>query len=202
MKGENIYFDSIFCEEEITKGVKSKIYKGRLTYKPLACPCCGIKNKKYSIVKNGFITSRIKWLSVAHYPTYLLLNKQRFLCRLCHSSFLAESLEIDKHCFIANRVKQSIGMELSDAISLKDLSKRHFVSPITINRVLNSLGKKLSNSFTDSPQSLCFDEFTSVKNKQGKYSFIYLDSVSHKIIDILPETDIMDYLLSLNQELT
>ena len=30
-------------------------------------------------------------------------------------------------------------------------------------------------------------EFTAVKNKQGKYSFIYSDSVSHQIIDILPD---------------
>lgn len=128
---------------------------------------------------------------MAHYPTYLLLKKQRFLCRYCHSSFLAESIEISKHCFIANRVKQSIGIELSDAISLKDLSKRHFVSPATINRVLNTLGKELSNTFTYLPQNLCFDEFTSVKNQQGKYSFIYSDSISHKIIDILSDNKIL-----------
>ena len=153
LKDKNIYFDSIFCEEKIIKGVRSKLFKGVLTYNPSACHCCGIKNENYSVVKNGFISSRIKWLSMAHYPTYLLLKKQRFLCRHCHSSFLAESLEISKHCFIANRVKQSIGIELSDAISLKDLSKRHFVSPTTINRVLNTLGKELSNKFTHLPQN-------------------------------------------------
>ena len=119
--------------------------------------------------------------------TYQSIKKQRFVCRECHTSFIAESLEIDKHCFIAKRVKQSIGMELSDAISLKDLSKRHFVSTTTISRILNLFGKKLSNKFTDLPQHLCFDEFTSVKNSQGKYSFIYADSLSHKIIDILPD---------------
>ncbi|AQP53162.1 hypothetical protein CBF34_07630 [Vagococcus penaei] len=54
LKDTNIYFDSIFCEENVIKGVKSKIFKGTLTYKPLACPCCGIKNEDYSIVKNGF----------------------------------------------------------------------------------------------------------------------------------------------------
>ncbi|RHH67601.1 transposase family protein [Vagococcus sp. AM17-17] len=43
------------------------------------------------------MSSLIKWISVAHYPTYLLLNKQRILCRECHTSFLAESLENDKH---------------------------------------------------------------------------------------------------------
>ncbi|MDT2747965.1 ISL3 family transposase [Vagococcus fluvialis] len=191
LKDKNIYFDSIFCEEKMIKGVRSKLFKGVLTYNPSACPCCGIKNENYSVVKNGFISSRIKWLSMAHYPTYLLLKKQRFLCRHCHSSFLAESLEISKYCFIANRVKQSIGIELSNAISLKDLSKRHFVSPTTINRVLNTLGKELSNTFTHLPQNLCFDEFTSIKNQQGKYSFIYSDSVSHKIIDILSDNKIL-----------
>ena len=135
LKDKNISFDSIFCEERLINGVRSKVYNGLLTYKPLACPCCGIKNEHYSIVKNGFLSSRVKWLSTAHYPTYILLKKQRFLCRHCHFSFLAESPEIDKHCFIAKRVKQSIGIELADAISLKDLAKRHFVSTTTINRV-------------------------------------------------------------------
>ena len=185
LKDKNIYFDSIFCEEQLIKGIRSKIYKGILTYTPSACPCCGIKNEQFSIVKNGFISSRIKWLSVAHYPTYLLLKKQRFLCRHCDSSFLAESSEIEKHCFIAKRVKQSILIELSDAISFKDLAKRHFVSSTTINRILVSGGKDLSNQFLYLPQNLCFDEFTSVKNNSGKYSFIYSDSSTHQIIDIL-----------------
>ncbi|EHU9665861.1 ISL3 family transposase, partial [Enterococcus faecalis] len=185
LKDKNISFDSNFCEEQLIKGVKSKVYKGILTYNPSACPCCGIKNEQFAIVKNGFMSSRIKWLSVAHYPTYILLKKQRFLCRHCHSSFLAESSEIEKHCFIAKRVKQSILVELSDAISFKDLSKRHFVSPTTINRVLVSGGRDLSNRFLQLPQNLCFDEFTSVKNNSGKYSFIYSDSATHEIIDIL-----------------
>lgn len=47
-------------------------------------------------------------------------------------------------------------MDLSDSLSLKDLPKRHFI----INRALNSLDKELSN------------EFTSIDNKQGTYSFI------------------------------
>ena len=185
LKDKNIYFDSIFCEEQLIKGVRSKVYKGILTYNPSACPCCGVKNEQFSIVKNGFISSRVKWLSVAHYPTYLLLKKQRFLCRHCDSSFLAKSSEIDKHCFISKRVKQSILIELGDAISFKDLAKRHFVSPTTINRILVSGGKDVSNQFLHLPQNLCFDEFTSVKNNSGRYSFIYSDSSTHKIIDIL-----------------
>ncbi|WP_438730105.1 transposase family protein [Enterococcus sp. DIV1314a] len=90
-----------------------------MTYRPKACPCCGVVNFDYSIVKNGFILSKVKWISHTHYPTYLFLRKQRFLCRECQSSFLAESLEIEKHCFISRRVKQSVLFELSDATSHK-----------------------------------------------------------------------------------
>ena len=88
-------------------------------------------------------------------PDLYFTKKTKISLSSCHSSFLAESSEIEKHCFIAKRVKQSILVELSDAISFKDLSKRHFVSPTTINRVLVSGGRDLSNRFLQLPQNLC-----------------------------------------------
>lgn len=36
LKDKNISFDSNFCEEQLIKGVKSKVYKGILTYNPSA----------------------------------------------------------------------------------------------------------------------------------------------------------------------
>lgn len=147
----------------------------------------GVKNENYSIVKNGFLTTKIKWLNTTNWPTYLYLKKQRFLCRHCHSSFLAKSLEFEKHCFIARRVKQSITLELSDAISFKDLAKRHSVSSTTVIRTLRSFGKELTNQYDPLPPHLSFDEFTGVKEGKRKYNFIYSDSVSHQILDILPD---------------
>nr|WP_282097137.1 transposase [Staphylococcus pseudintermedius] len=37
------------------------------------------------------------------------------------------------------------------------------------------------------PEHLAFDEFKSTKDVEGAMSFIYCDSVTHDIIDILPD---------------
>ncbi|WP_412097249.1 transposase family protein [Carnobacterium maltaromaticum] len=158
-----------------------------LTYKPVCCIRCGCLNTHFSIVKNGFLTSNIKWISTTHFPTYLVLKKQRFLCRECQGSFLAESMEIAKHCFISNRVKQSIAFELEDNSSRKDSAKRHFISDTTVLRVLVARGKSCLNGFDSLPAHLCFDEFKSVKRVEGKMSFIYCDAITHGLIDILPD---------------
>lgn len=187
LKDKNIKFEEKFCEAKKIKGVNSKVYLATLTYTPDNCKSCGMPNQDFSIVKNGFLTSQIKWLSTAHYPTYIRLKKQRFLCRNCQATFVAQSEEIQPSCFIANRVKHSIALELGDEVSLKNLSKRHFVSPTTINRVLTQLGRSFKVDFNHLPAHLSFDEFKSVKNVQGKMSFIYADSVTHSIQDILPD---------------
>ncbi|MEG0679972.1 MAG: transposase family protein, partial [Carnobacterium sp.] len=139
LKDKNITFEEKFCEEKRIKGFKSKIFFATLTYNPSHCERCGQKNEAYSIVKNGYLTSRVKWISPTHYPTYIQLKKQRFLCRKCETTFVACSSEVDQNCFIAKRVKQSIAVELADTLSVKDLSRRHFVSPTTVGRVLDQL---------------------------------------------------------------
>ena len=187
LKDKNISFEEKFCEVKKIKGTASKVYFATLTYTPKMCACCGTPNESYSIVKNGFLTSMVKWLPMAHYPTYIKLKKQRFLCRNCQATFVAETEEIQSHCFIANRVKQSIGIELGDVISLKNLARRHFVSPTTINRILIQVAGSFKVDFNYLPSHLSFDEFKSVKSVQGKMSFIYVDSVSHTIQNILPD---------------
>lgn len=168
---------------------KSKVYHAVLTYQPKACPFCGVVNTEYAIIyKKWFVLSKVKWISHTRYPTYIFLKKQRFLCRECHASFLAESYEIEKYCFIARRVKQSILFELSDATSFKDIAKRHAVSSTTVIRVLRQTSQEKKNRCQTLPESLCFDEFSSTGGKKGKYSFIYSDARSHKIIDILMGT--------------
>lgn len=203
LKDKHITFEENFCEEKKIKGVNSKIYLATLTYSPDQCPCCAMPNNDFSIVKNGFLTSRIKWVSMAHYPTYIRLKKQRFLCRNCQTTFVAQSEEIQPSCFIANRVKQAIAIELGDEVSLKNLSKRHFVSPTTINRVLTQLGRSFKVDFTHLPAHLSFDEFKSVKSVRGKMSFIYMDSVNHAIQDILSDrrlSTLRDYFLRFSLE--
>ena len=145
-----------------------------------------MKNHSYSTVKNGYLTSSVKGVSSTHYPTYIRLKKQRFLCRECGVTFVAQSPEIEQGCFIAKRVKQSIAMELADTTSVKDLSKRHFVSPTTADRVLKQLNQSIKNNFKSLPKHLSFDEFKSVKSIEGKMSFIYSNADTNEPIDILP----------------
>lgn len=186
LKDQHITFEEKVCEERTAKGVTASSYFATLTYQPTHCACCGFPNQDYSIVKNGFLTSRITWLNMANRPAYIHLKKQRFLCRLCQATFVAESPEINSGCFIANRVKQAIAIELGDAISLKDLSRRHNVSPTTTGRLLTQLGRSFQANYNYLPAHLSLDEFQSVKKVAGKMSFIYCDSVTHEIVDILP----------------
>lgn len=187
LKDPNITFDDKICEERKIKGVTAALYFATLSYIPTHCECCGFANQGGSIVKNGYLTSRVKWLHMANRPAYIQLKKQRFLCRKCQATFVAQSPEIERGCFIARRVKQAIALELGDAISLKDLSRRHNVSPTTTGRILTQLGTSFQVNFNYLPAHLSLDEFQSVKQVAGKMSFIYCDSVTHEILDILPD---------------
>ncbi|MFU7519660.1 ISL3 family transposase [Vagococcus salmoninarum] len=187
LKDPNITFAEKACVEQKIKGVTATLYFATLTYIPTHCNCCDRENTDFLIVKNGFLTSRVKWLHLANRPAYIELKKQRFLCRKCKRTFVAQSEEVAPSCFIANKVKQSLAIELGDAISLKDLSRRHNVSPTTTERILTQLGAAFKVDYTYLPPNLSLDEFKSVKNVVGKMSFIYCDSVTHEIIDILPD---------------
>ena len=186
IKDKNITFGKNNCFEKRIKGKKSKVFYGKLTYHPKHCTNCGMENESYSIIKYGYKTSRLTLNSTTHYPTYLELKKQRFYCKACQTTFSAETKEVDRSCFIVNAVKQSIAVESQDKISMKDLAKRHFVSPVTVTRIIEQFAKSFRINFNSLPENLSFDEFKSVKSVAGKLSFIYADSKDHSIIGILP----------------
>src|SRR5690625_6065429 len=87
----NIIFAENCVKEGIRKGKTFKYVTGKLTYEPICCKNCGIKNEDYIISKNGTQISRITLPTTGIYPTYLRLKKQRFLCRECDSSFTAKT---------------------------------------------------------------------------------------------------------------
>ncbi|MFW3331264.1 ISL3 family transposase [Aerococcus viridans] len=186
IKDKNITFGKNNYSEKRIKGKQSKVFYGNLTYHPTHCANCGMENNSYSIIKYGYKTSRLTLNSTTHYPTYLELKKQRFYCKCCQTTFSAETKEVDRSCFIVNAVKQSIAVELQDKISMKDLAKRHFVSPVTVTRIIEQFAKSFQINFNSLPEHLSFDEFKSVKSVAGKLSFIYADSKDHSIIGILP----------------
>lgn len=186
IKDENIYFDENFCSEETIKGVKSKVFHGTLTYQPKACYVCGhvFDNQ---IIKHGFKTSVIKMTSVSGFHTYLKLRKQRYFCKHCHSTFTLKTNVVSKNCYISNNTKLSIAFQAKDKISEKDIAKNHNVSPSTVSRVITRFYDYHKPNYNYLPKHLCFDEFKSVKSAAGAMSFIFCDSETGKIVDIVED---------------
>ena len=60
--------------------------------------------------------------------TQLFLDKQRFYCKHCHSTFIAETNLIDKYCNISNNTKLSVKLDLMNKISEKDIFTTQFCS--------------------------------------------------------------------------
>lgn len=60
LKDKNISFPENYCEERVIKGRRTKLIYATLTYKPACCKRCGCLNTQFSIVKDGFLTSKIK----------------------------------------------------------------------------------------------------------------------------------------------
>lgn len=187
IKDTNITFnDDEWIKEDKINGVLSKVFLGTLTYKPMACPKCGIKNNQ-TIVKDGFMHSRITWLRQSDSPIYLKLKKQRFWCHACNERFIAQTNEVEANCHISKRVKQAVLLEAADTISNKDLSQRHCVSDHTTTRIINGyVDDYMIKHRTRLPKHLCFDEFKSTKQADSQMSFIFCDEDTHDILGILP----------------
>ena len=184
LKDKNITFPDFRCEEKRINGRLSKVFYGILSYTPHRCANCGMEKEDFSIIRHGFKKSRLTMNSTSHYPTYLMLKKQRFYCKRCDSTFCAETTDVERHCFIANTVKHSIAVEAKDKISEKDLARRHHVSPTTTSRVIQKMAAQFRLALHSLPKHLSFDEFHSV---QKQMSFIYINAVSHEVIDVLPD---------------
>lgn len=185
IKDPNITFEKKVDEETI-KGTKHLIYYGKLTYTPKGCKNCGIANHSHQdIVKNGTKLSTLKVGQINFKPVLLKLKKQRFFCKHCESTFIAESSLVDRHCFIANPVKSTIAMELRHEQSMKLIGQHLNMSSSTVMRVLKQVGETLKPRYHDLPEHLSIDEFKSVKNVSGAMSFIFINAVNHKVIDIV-----------------
>ncbi|NMA69462.1 MAG: ISL3 family transposase [Desulfitobacterium sp.] len=186
LKDKNIIFDENFYSEGIVKGVKSKFFHGTLTYRPRACYSCGhVLDDK--IIKHGFKTSTIKIPHISGFNAYLKLRKQRYFCKHCNSTFTLKTNIVDRHCFISNNTKLAIALNAKEKISEKDIARNHNVSHSTVNRVIDSFYDLYKPNFNYLPKHLCFDEFKSVKSAAGAMSFIFCDSETGRIVDIVED---------------
>jgi transposase len=98
---------------------------------------------------------------------------------------MAKTSLVNKYCFISNPIKNVVSYELSETQSMKTIAKRVSVSSSTVIRLLESTGETLEPSRFELPEHLSFDEFKSVKEAAGSMSFIFTNSQTHDIIDIV-----------------
>ena len=188
IKDENIIFEENCLKDEVINGVLTKIFYGTLTYTPTHCPCCGCVYEKNpeTIIKYGFKKNcKIKLPKVSNFNVLLYLNKQRFLCKYCKSTFTASTSLVDFQKQISNNTRISITSDLMKKGSEKDIAFRNNVSSSTVNRILESISKDTlvkNNGFL--PEVFGIDEFKATKDTKSKMAFIMVDQINKNIFDI------------------
>ena len=182
IQDSNVIFEHDFFQMGTFKGMNCKFIKGKLSYRPTHCDACGIKNQNYMIYKNGTQTSRITLPFLGMYPAYLLLKKQRFMCKACRHSFTAQTSVVKKNCYISRNVNSLIVIKATEARSIKSIARDCSVSSPTVQRVINEAAKGVKPYYQALPEHLSFDEF---KYAKGEMAFEYINAMTGDILDIL-----------------
>ena len=112
IKDKNIYFKENLIQEKIIKGKNTKIIYAILTYIPNYCPLCGVVNESHNdIIKWGFKSCKIKIPKVSNCYSILNLHKQRFYCKHCNNTFIAETPLVNKFKSISNNTELQIRLD-------------------------------------------------------------------------------------------
>ena len=186
IKDNNIHiYEKI--DEKVIKGTNYKIIEGILTYNPKYCPCCGVINESTNdIIKWGFRKNCIiKIPKISNCKARLILHKQRFLCKHCSNTFIAETNLIDRNKNISNNTELQIVEELMLKQSEKDIANRLDVSVSKIDRKLNDISSHTVLKHSILPSSMNWDEFKATKDTKGKMAFLIVDNNKGNIFDIL-----------------
>lgn len=188
IKDENITFEENCLELIKIKGITTKVFHGKLTYTPTFCPNCGCiyEPNPETIIKYGFKKNcKIKVDKACGYNTILLLDKQRFYCKYCHSTFIATTDYVDFHKQISNDTRTAITLELMQKGSEKDIARRNNVSSSSVNRILHDISKDLpvkNNGIL--PTVMGIDELKATKDTISKMAFIIVNQDKHNIFDL------------------
>lgn len=187
IKDENIYFYDNCLENIKIKDTVTKVFHGFITYTPYSCPKCGCLNEGFNdIIKwNWKRNCKIKIPKVSNYNTILLLDKQRFLCKHCHKTFIATTSLVDFHKQISNNTRTSVILDLMQKGSEKDMAKRNNISTNSVNRILDEISSdKYVKNNGSLPTSFGIDEFNATKDTKSKMAFIIVDQKKRNIFDI------------------
>ena len=186
IEDNNIFINTNNIQNKTIKGKNYKIIEAFLTYFPAFCPNCGVVNESSNdIIKWGFRKNCIiKIPKQGNCLTRLILHKQRFYCKHCHNTFIAETSLVDRNKNISNNTELQINLELMEKQSEKDIAKRLDISVSKIDRKLNEISSHTVLRHSSLPKSMNWDEFKATKDTKGKMAFIIVDNNSGNIFDI------------------
>lgn len=186
IKDENIYIVKEI-KEEMIKNKKYKIIEGFLSYKPEYCPHCGVVNESSDdIIKWGYRKNcKIRIPKQNNCLTRLILHKQRFYCKHCNNTFIAETSLVNRNKNISNNTELQIVEELTHKQSEKDISERTDVSSSKVDRKISEISSHTVLRHSALPTSMNWDEFKATKDTKGKMAFIITDNDKENIFDIL-----------------
>lgn len=180
------FIEGCLDQDSITlNGVLYQTVSATLSYDPVACPCCHQKNINNSILKHGFKQVKVKYACSLACPKLILLKKQRFICKACKKTFMAQTNLVEPNCQISNLQKQLVKEQLRLVQSASLIAKNTYVSISTVVRVLDSLEKQMKPQTNTLPTTLSFDELRTTKSCKAEMSFIYANASTHQILDLL-----------------
>lgn len=93
------------------------------------------------------------------YPICWALKKQRFLYKVCESSFIAKTSTVEEHCFVSNHTKGKNLIKSADELSLTDIAKYCNVLTTIVHRVITEEVRAYKPYYSVLPKHLSFDEF-------------------------------------------
>ncbi|OTN77389.1 hypothetical protein A5886_002489 [Enterococcus sp. 8G7_MSG3316] len=181
---EILIFEEDWLDSIQEGGITTNIIRAKLTYTPTYCRKCGIKNEG-QIIKYGKHNTTVQLLPFRSAKTVLSLDRSRFLCKECHSTFNAQTNLVEERCAISKELKQQVALDLAKVTCIKDIAERYFVSDVTVTRVMRKCQETYKPNFNYLPSVLCFDEFKSMKSCSGKMSFVFMDGHTNKLIGVL-----------------
>ncbi|MGC6767790.1 ISL3 family transposase [Enterococcus sp. LJL51] len=180
----NITFEENCLTKEKYKGQICAIYRGKLSYSPQECIHCG-NDVLSNLIRWGTTTVRLLMNDVSEYRTYLELKKQRFKCKACQRTFVADTSVAEKHCSISEKVRWSVVTHLKRNTSMTEIARQKNLSVSSIYRVMKRFYRPMNPFRMHLPKVLCFDEFKSVRSVAHAMSFIMMDGETHQLLDIV-----------------
>ena len=183
---KHLSFGEDWLEYRQTKGVQTQVIKATLTYIPTYCENCGVKNQG-QIIKNGYHLTRAQLPVFNGRLTFLELKRSRFLCHECGKTFHAHTELIEEHHHLSKQLCLQIMLDLKKNVSRKQIAQKHFVSDVTVLRLMGKLTASYSPNWRFLPSVLCIDEFKSMKSCEGAMSFICVNGETNQILEVLED---------------